>query len=193
MRCSFPPSSDEEVLRRRRLPAFAGAGDGALRCSTTAAALGRSLGSAEEAAPTVLGRSDVPPRGFAAVGVTLASDDFIASLSVPDRVDCCAARRRVTILVSGVTLSRLLGWARGRLSPPIEARGAEMGWGVTDDRRAFFVTFVSSVLASLLLTPAIIALPTEARFNWRRDELLVFGLLRDLGLPPGWTGSDMVL
>lgn len=94
--------------------------------------------------------------------------------------------------MSGVTLSRLLGCGRGRLSPLIEARGA----GVTELRRAslvFLASLASSVLFSLLLTPAMMALPTEARFrDWRREELRVLGLLRGcLGLPLGWAGSGM--
>lgn len=186
LRCSFPPSSDEEVLRRRRAPALAGAGEGGFIVSA-AMALERSLGSADAAGGfALLGRRDDPLVGAGPVGVALLSGLFAIS-SVEERLCWPETRLRVIGFASGV-FSRLLGFARGRLSPPIEARGAEACCGVTERRLEdsfdFLAILCSSVLLWLLRTPAIIAFPTEARFkDWRR-ELRVVGFDGALGLPP---------
>ena len=180
LRCSFPPSSEsDEELKRRREPTLLGLGDGGFAVSV-AVALGRSFGSAEPLG-AVLGRRREPlvvgPVAAGAWGV--ASGDFMSS--VEDRLCCVESRLRVIPLASGVD-SRL-----GR-SPELEMRvtGWALGVGVEDWRLVSFVFLetlgtlvglVSSGGLSLLLTPAIIALPTEARVkDWRMEELLVVGL-----------------
>lgn len=176
------------------MPTLAGAGEGGFTGSTITD-LGRYLGRAEFALAD-LGRSDDALAAAVAWGVPFVSGLLISS--VEDRLCCPEILLRVIVFVSGVLCSRFPAWVRGRLSPPIDARGAA-GWGLTALRRReaslVFLEGFSSELLSLLLTPAMMALPTEARFkDCRREEALVVGgLVTDLGLPPWGEGSGMLL
>lgn len=182
------------MLRRRRVPALAGAGDGGFTGSTIVD-LGRYLGSAEVAD---LGRRVDPPLVTALWGVPFDSGLLISS--VEDRLCCPETLLRVTVFASGGLFSRFPLWGRGRLSPPIDVLGAAAGCGFTVLRRreaslAFLGGFSSVVLLlSLLLTPAMIALPTDARVkDWRREEDLVGGLEVGLGLRPSLGVAGMLV
>jgi hypothetical protein len=166
LNCSFSPSSDE-VLCRRRVPVLTGVDGFSAGTFSVAAVFERGFGSPEGALTALV----LPEIRTAETGVVLLGDFCCMFSSSVFAFAWAAALRRVTTLLSGV-ISRFTA-AGGRLSPPMDDLGALavfVGGGATialsrrEDVLAAFLLDLSSAEESLLRpTPAIIALPTEAK------------------------------